>query len=84
METPEETRTGGREYEAAVAAGTHVLERRPAHVERAGQVRCEQRIDVVVGEVLEGRVPEDARVVDHCVEPAECIEARLHDALAAL
>ena len=52
----------------------------PADGEGAAQVHGDDRVELLLGHVDEHPVAEDARVVDHDVEPSEGVDRRLDDA----
>ena len=72
------------EDEPAVAVLLHHPERGPADVEGTLEVHVQNRVEVVVGQLGERLVTQDAGVVDDDVDLAEGVDRGLDDVLAAL
>ncbi len=80
------TERGARRHvhEAATAALGHDRPRRPAHVERAAQLRVDHRVELRLGELGERRHAHLAGVVDDDVDGAERVERGVDDGAPTL
>ena len=64
----------GGAHDAAIALFSHLVEGRTGDVERPPKMDGQHRVELLVLQLVEGLVPQDAGVVDHDIHPAE----RLH------
>ncbi len=79
-----ERRPGRHVDEAPATVRPHHPPRRPPDVERATQLRVDDRVELGLGELGERCHAHLTRVVDHDIDRAEGVERGLHDRGAAL